>query len=386
MNTESLLFAMLRSEVCGEEILQETESFLDSDTLQELYVLSKRHDMTHIVTQAIRKLNVDTDNEVIKSFEKQQMLAIFRYQKIQYELERLCGALEEAKIKYIPLKGSVIRNYYPEPWLRTSCDIDIFVESKDLSDAVEYIVEKLNYKKGNKNLHDYSLFSESGVHLELHYDLIEEMRHPAFANILSGIWEHAHLKEGFEYQYLLNDDFFYYYHIAHMVKHFEEGGCGIRPFLDLWILNHRLTYESSSREEILRLGNLSVFAKTADKLSEVWFSCAEHDDITLQMEKYILFGGVYGNLENKVSLQQQKKGGRLQYVFLKIFPRYSVLKLQFPVLKKHPYLYPVFVVYRWFSWLFKDNAKNTIRELSLNNTVSKDKVDEVADLYSKLGL
>ncbi|MBO4954226.1 MAG: nucleotidyltransferase family protein, partial [Clostridia bacterium] len=35
-------------------------------------------------------------------------------------------------IDFMPLKGAVIRQYYPEPWMRTSCDIDIHVKKDRL--------------------------------------------------------------------------------------------------------------------------------------------------------------------------------------------------------------------------------------------------------------
>ena len=36
------------------------------------------------------------------------------------ELEEICEILKEENIDFIPLKGAFIRNYYPEPWMRTS--------------------------------------------------------------------------------------------------------------------------------------------------------------------------------------------------------------------------------------------------------------------------
>lgn len=386
MNIESLLFNLLRSEICQVEMPHEIQNLADPNLLQDLYGLSALHDMAQIVAQAIEKMNVNSNEEIVKKFQKQQMLAIYRYQKIQYELEQLCATLENAKINHIPLKGAILRNYYPEPWMRTSCDIDILIPSKDLKVAVECIVEKLNYKKGNKNFHDFSLFSESGVHLELHYDLIEEMRHPAFSNVLAKVWNYAELKKDFQHHYLLRDDFFYYYHIAHMVKHFEEGGCGIRPFLDLWILEHRLEHDASARKMLLEEGNLFTFAQAARQLADVWFSCELHNDISKQMEKYILFGGVYGNLENKISVQQSKKGGRLRYLVTKIFPPYTTLKFQFPVLQKHFYLTPVFIIVRWWKWLLQGDTRRTMQELNMNTSVSKSRVMASADLMKKLGL
>ena len=53
------------------------------------------------------------------------------------EYENLCSAFEKAQIPFLPLKGSVIRKYYPEAWMRTSCDIDILVHDEDVGRAKE---------------------------------------------------------------------------------------------------------------------------------------------------------------------------------------------------------------------------------------------------------
>ena len=76
----------------------------------------------------------------------------------------------------MPLKGSVLRASYPQDWMRTSCDIDILVHREDLERAVELLVEKKQYRREVTNLCDVSLYAPSGVHLELHYDLVLENR------------------------------------------------------------------------------------------------------------------------------------------------------------------------------------------------------------------
>lgn len=101
------------------------------------------------------------------------------------------------------------------------------------------------------------------------------------------------------------DEYFYFYHIAHMAKHFVgTGGCGIRPFLDIWILNNRINFDREKRANLLSDGELDVFAKQAELLAEIWFGTAEHTEITKQMEEYILRGGVYGTNENRITVQQ----------------------------------------------------------------------------------
>ena len=60
----------------------------------------------------------------------------------------------------------------------------------------------------------------------------------------------------------MTDEMFYFYHIAHMAKHFEEGGCGIRPFIDLWTLDNIKDVDHDKRDELLSRGNLNTSHKT----------------------------------------------------------------------------------------------------------------------------
>ena len=90
--------------------------------LVELYKLSKKQDMAHIIAYGLKKHNlIDSNSELWdKHYKKQYSLAQFRVTNLQFEFERVCQALEEAEIDYIPLKGVVIRPLYPEAWMRVS--------------------------------------------------------------------------------------------------------------------------------------------------------------------------------------------------------------------------------------------------------------------------
>ena len=164
---------LIAYEVCGRELAAQAPP-LSGEELEKLYRLSKAHDLAHLVGDALIRHDLIRDEEIRAKFQKQTILALFRYEKINHELCRLRAVLNAARIPFIPLKGSVLRQYYPEPWMRTSCDIDILVKKEDLDRAVALLVEEAAYRQQSKNSHDVGLFSESGVHLELHYGLIEE--------------------------------------------------------------------------------------------------------------------------------------------------------------------------------------------------------------------
>ena len=224
-NTVRAMMGLIANEVCGSAIDKKEYSF-SQEELVKLYKLSKTHDLAHLVGDALIKNDLLSDAEIRAKFEKQIMVAVLRYEKINYELECLRETLNEAKIPFIPLKGSVIRQYYPEPWMRTSCDIDILVHESDLEAATSAVVEKLSYEEEGKGSHDIGLFSPGGVHLELHYSLIESDIIGKADRMLEPVWEQVSPTEKYPYDYEMTDALYYYYHIAHMAKHFQNGGCG----------------------------------------------------------------------------------------------------------------------------------------------------------------
>ncbi len=121
---------------------------------------------------------------------------------------------------------------------------------------------------------------------------------------------------------------------------------------------------------LLEKGGLMKFVDIARQLSRVWFDNAEHTETTKQMEEYILRGGVYGTSENRIAIQQQKKGGRLKYALSKIFIPYDVIKFHYPILHRHRWLTTIMEVRRWFKLVFCGHAKRTVRELKYNGNIS----------------
>ena len=107
---------LIAYEVCDRTV-DKSQYELTDEELAKLYKLSKSHDLAHLVGDALIKNDLIEDGEIKAKFQKQMMLAVYRYEKINYELGRLRKVLNEAKIPFIPLKGSVLRKYYPEPWM-----------------------------------------------------------------------------------------------------------------------------------------------------------------------------------------------------------------------------------------------------------------------------
>ncbi len=376
---------LISNEVCGKVIDSENLRLTDDD-LKQLYILSKKHDLAHLVGDAMIRHKLLSDGEIKSKFEKQMMTAVYRYERINYELNSLSETLNQAQIPFIPLKGSVLRQYYPKPWMRTGCDIDILVHDADLDRAVKLLTEHLEYRVESEQSHDIGMYSPSGVHLELHYTLIESNIVGKADEVLKEVWEQSAPGQDCVYRYVMSEEMFYYYHIAHMAKHFQNGGCGARPLLDLWILNHKIVYDAEKRNALLEEGGLMKFAGTARQLSEVWFGNLGHNAITKKVERYILCGGVYGTMDNRVAVQQIRRGGKLRYAISRIWLPYDTLKCHYPSLEGKRVLLPFYEARRWGKLVFCGGAKRGVRELKLNSAMTKAEQLRTNEILSHLGL
>ena len=136
---------------------------------------------------------------------------------------------------------------------------------------------------------------------------------------------------------------------------------------------------------MLSRGGLSKFYETTLSLSYAWMTGGELSALLLQMQEYVLSGGVYGSRENRISLERERKGGTLGYVLSKMFVPYDVLKTQYPVIKKHKILTPLMQVCRWFRLLFSKKARRLCRDVKDSATTSKEKSKKTQEFLDKLG-
>lgn len=373
--TIQIFFSLLRSGLHGTE---QNVGELSPEQRAEVMKLAKRHDLTHLAALGLNKSAAEN--------KKIMLTTAYRQEQQKVVLDQVCAALEKAEIPFLPLKGSVIRALYPEPWMRTSCDVDVLVCKEDLEQAVSCLKEDLQYTEKGRETHDVTFVAQNGVYVELHFDLVEEGRANNAIQILGDVWNHVTPRPDKEYWQEMTDPYFYFYHIAHMAKHFETGGCGVRPFMDLWILDRNAVECYVNRNALLEKGGLLRFANACRKLSRVWFDGEAHDDLSRKTEEFILRGGAFGSVGNLVALQQKRRGGRFGYFLSRVFIPYSKLKRYYPVLEKHWYLAPVMHVRRWLWLLNPDTAKRAKSEIMLNSKVEKQTANEMENFLNDIGL
>ncbi len=365
---------------------------LPFDTLCESTILdvlheSAKHSIAPIVADALINSDLLLSAEQTEICKHIVFNSLFSYQKQNYVLINLCDLFEKNKITHIPLKGSVLKSLYPEPWLRTSCDIDILIKPEDLQKATNLLNEK-GYQYQYKSAHDILFVSENGVNVELHFDTIEKENSVGNSDdILTNIWNYASPKEKGRYEYILSEEMFIFYHIAHMAQHFLNGGCGMRPFIDIFVLRNIYGSDIIIKNELIKIGGLTKFAKAVNTLVDIWFSSKEYDEDMRSFEKYITVGGVYGNVENSIAIQQVKLGSKLKVILNRVFMRYDDLKVQYPIILKFKILFPFMQIFRWFRLIFdKETRIRSFKYYEKSQEIEKNSLNEIEKLIKFLNL
>jgi len=385
-NNVQVLFSLLRNALFNETIDYATQRTA-IEKADVIYKIAKHHDVVHLLNNAYEKCDFDSLSEEIKKLiKKKHFVSVIRYERTNYDFEIIKNVFESEHIPFIPLKGSVIRDYYPEPWMRTSCDIDILVHETDVERAAEILVNTCSCEKGKSGTHDVSFCSPNGTHIELHYKLTEIYYESPAEKLIDMVWEYACPKEGKAYHCVLSDEFFYLYHIYHIAKHFEIGGCGIRPFLDLWLLDNKVPHENGKRDSLLEKGGLLKFANSCRELSRFWFSDGQESETVKCLQRFILAGGTYGTSDNRHLVVQAKNDNKLKRVMNVVFLSYDKLIIQYPVVKKHKWMIPFCEVHRWFRVFKPGYGKIAKDELIVSSKPKNESSESFASFLKQIGL
>lgn len=381
-----VMIQIIASEIFGTVPDDSVKESITDELLLELYKLSQKHDMAHLVGYSLDKNNLLPVSTVSDRFREQFFSSVFHHEKLEFDYLNICGELEKSCTEFIPLKGLVIKNLYSEPWMRTSSDIDILIHPHDLPKINRVFEENLQYSITSTSSHDVTFITPGGNLVELHFELIEEGRAKKSYSVLSRVWDFSVPDKENGFCYKMNEEIFLLYHIAHMAKHFESGGCGIRAFLDLAIMLRHQDFWSSKAERLIKEADLLDFANAVRRLCDVWFFGKEHNSTTLRLQEYVIDSGAFGTKSNSFAVQQTKSKGKIRYIISRIFLPYEELKLQYPILREKAFLTPVYEICRWFRLIFgKESIKRKKNAEIVKNTTEKE-INEIYDLFRSIGL
>lgn len=303
--------------------------------------LARRHMLEPLVYDGLRKAGVW--DQVPEAFQKllagAYMQAVYQDSQREYVKARLQEKLTEENIAHIFLKGSCLKDSYPVPALRTMCDMDVLVYTKDYK-AIDRVAAGLGGQRrnGDGNHKNYSF--PGGVSVEFHPNLLHHAT-PVGTQINPG-WQYA---IGDTCAMELTPEGFYLNTLCHLANHFVAGGVGVRFVLDVWVNRHlrRPAFDRTLVEKELESFGLLDFARKSEDLAELWFGEGETSPLLDELGEYILTSGSHGTSDramlNAVSLSPG--GSRFSALMKKAFYPRAELEDRFPWCRGKPLLLPV---------------------------------------------
>ena len=378
---QRILTEILYSVVNGTEEAPDIAQRLTEETLISVCRLAKKHDVLHVVSRFVFANKLTLSDAVRSRLEHEEFVSVYRLGQMKHAFGEICDTLDGADIAYVPLKGSVLRPYYPYESMRTSCDIDILIKETDIDKAV-FCFEKLGYKTEGRNYHDVSLYSPSKIHLELHFNVFENIDN--LDSVLKDAWKHTVPVSGARHKF--SDEFFAFHIFSHMAYHFVSGGCGIRSLLDVWVMKHKMGLTAESAKALLTKAGIYKFAEEMTNIADLSFTDNGTDAFSDSVLKYIYSGGVYGNAENSITVKKTKSGNIIRYTLKRLFLPYRTMVTAFPILKKAPFLLPFCWVIRWIKAIFNKKSGRISSEVSYASSISEEKLKETKALLDRLQL
>lgn len=389
---------LIRSALTGQALSSETIQKITPEVLPQLYQIAAKQDQVHMVAYALKKHGLLGEDKVSTGLASNLRFTLYRHETLMHAQSEIYQVLEEAGVDYVPLKGAVIRDLYPEAWMRTSSDVDILVREESLDQAKDALVSKLGYKVIKNNYHDIAMLSPQNMLLELHFKISEneekmdrmlekvwEYVSPAEANLHCVETDSRCLETG-SHRMEMTNEYLLFHSYAHMLYHFINGGCGMRYVIDIWILEQKLEYDAAKLEKLLEVCGMCAFASYTRKLARVWFEGESHDHETALMEMYIIEAGLFGDVRSKVKARKVKTEGKGEYLFQRVFIPYREFCSSYPILSKYPILYPYYTVKRWFKIFDRQKAEQAVYEIQLNQEMKQESIKKLRELFGKLEL
>lgn len=304
------------------------------------------------------------------------------------ELAELNQMFGERAIPFLLLKGFEVKKLYPKPEMRHMSDTDILINPEQ-AEAVRKCVESLGYCTERFDNGDTDVYrSPSGLCYEVHRSLAQEGFNPVSYRFLGELYSLAERISETNPMLRLSYEAHYAYILCHFVKHFLNGGIGVRQVMDIHLCRTKWQMDEKKLMQLLRELELAEFAASVEALGAYWFGNGATTEVTAELGEYILASGAFGSEEHKVAnrmLKEEKKQSKMMYFFSRVFPPYNTMCFYYPVLKKGRILLPAFWLWRIIYALIFRRGKMK-RELSTFSEIDKDALHQRAAFYRRCGL
>lgn len=330
--------------------------------LDQLYNLAKFHTVRAAAFIALRSAGVEN-----RDFHQAYNKAVRKNVMLDVERTAILEEFEKNGIWYLPLKGSILKELYPENGMREMADNDVLYDSTKQSKVSE-IMASHGYSAESVGKSHHDVYMKPPVlNFELHTELISSVHSEPLYRYYSNAKRLLIKDRENTCGYHFSDEDFYVFMTAHEWKHYNGSGTGIRSLLDCYVyckvkgdkLDWKYIKEQCKQLEIADFEQerrqLAAKIFSSDTLPELTES--EHDILM-----YYLTAGTYGTFENGIK-RKLKGRSKASFWLHSIFIPRKQMNVSVPFTAKTPLLYPVGVVWRCVRVLVlrRDRIKRTVK-------------------------
>lgn len=357
--------------------------YSDKD-LEAVYEYVKISGISAITFMALENaVDVVDENSFMFEWKKMRLNAMRRNLLFDQERSEITNFLEQNGIWYLPLKGSVIKEMYPNPEMREMNDNDILIDQNGRDQAKDFMLSKgYHIKPNDKGVIDDKGNSDEFIkdpffYFELHKFLIEERYSPKQYDYFLSIKDRLIKDSDKEYGYHMSDEDFYLYMICHAHKHFSRNGMGIRFLMDEYVFLKEKgeTLDNDYINEKIREFGLEQFDADLRKVSKLAFdedvecSVESLSDSEKALYDSCLGAGIFGNVETRwkneayeMSANSTDTITKKEYIKKRLFPDENWYRIYHPFVYKHKIVKPFFTIYRLTVLAFR-GRKNVKKEM-----------------------
>ena len=268
--------------------LSETETTIEKEIDEEkLYQLAKAHSVSNFLQKWAQK---DCQSQAIKEEINQDYTSqIVKDTNQNIEIEKLLYRLEQNNIKTLVVKGVIMKDIYPQNYMRQMCDIDILVEDNDFKKVTKMIREMGFHKLYNHEKH-LVLTKPPFMIIELHRKLILQKDVVGY-EYFKDIWPLCMPYNNNKNIYQLDRTHAYVFCILHLLTHFKFTGIKIKDILDVYLYEetYKQDLDHEKLNQIFQDLDITDFAKNIKEISYKWFGEQALDEFD-EVEKFILKG------------------------------------------------------------------------------------------------
>ena len=318
--------------------------------LEAVYYLAQFHSLTSAAAFALEKVT-----ELPRAFDQAKKKAIHKLSHFDIERIKILAALEQKGVWYMPLKGILLKSFYPKAAMREMTDNDILVDPEK-PDIVRAVMEELGYSCVMYDMYNHDVYEKPPtMEFEMHRTLFDLEKYPESAAYFDNIFDRLIKDSGNKFGYHMSDEDFYIYIICHMNKHYNNGGTGLRSLADVYLFN-KARYDGMDKDYLSRELSALELTEFEQRIRELAYKlfCGEENEFTENEETmYFVQSGANGTNEHwKENRLSRSMGGedtgkaKRKYLLKRVFISGDELKKNYPTVYKHKILYPLLFVYR----------------------------------------